>query len=466
MSETNKPTSSLFPEVCTCVNSTQAPANFYSADLFEEQAIGDRCATIPFDGSEYAAENSAFVSWSGFSDEVEDRDNVSSVTSADVASLVALIQEMRCSNTNLLERVVQLEQALNHSQDELQLQKERSHIAESMLTQKLDDLADAKDQIDCLSDKLKTAHQTVQRQQISIKTLTTQLANSGERIAQMERECSLTQADYNEKFHQLSQTENSCQELRARLIRQQRYTMQLKVALEKCAEAPVRSYQSQDDCDRLYGVTNGQTIYSQQASSLFPQAQPITPWAVQSPSFSDVEPTKTGSSFGSQSTYNEEQLTTEDQQPTLFNSPTRSVEQSFFFTRNFDAEQDEASWQNLFNLLETEEEETANSADLILDTERHFSGEEFLRKDALGLADLDGQLDDLNWTIKDESKFSCVDLPQTSQCQPQNSTQPKTTANQVSCNSPSPVVYPLHPPKGRKSLSAIELPNFSQKRKG
>lgn len=459
MSETNKPTT-LFPEVCTCVNSTQAPANFYSADLFEEQPIADRCATIPFDGSEYAAENSAFVSWSGFSDEVEDRDNVSSVTSADVASLVALIQEMRCSNTNLLERVVQLEQALNHSQDELQLQKERSHIAESMLTQKLDDLTDAKDQVDCLSDKLKTAHQTVQRQQISIKTLTTQLANSGERIAQMERECSLTQADYNEKFHQLSQAENSCRDLRARLIRQQRYTMQLKVALEKCAEAPVRSYQSQDDGDRLYSVTNGQTIYSQQASSLFPQAQPITPWAVQSSSFSDVEPTKTGSSFGNQSTHNEEQ-------PTLFNSPTPSVEQSFFFTRSFDAQQDEANWQNLFNLLETEEDnETDNSADLILDTERHFSGEEFLRKDALGLADLDGQLDDLNWAIKDESKFSCVDLPQTSQCQPPDSTQSKTTPNQVSCNSPSPVVYPLHPPKGRKSLSAIELPNFSQKRKG
>jgi hypothetical protein len=450
MSETNKPTS-LFPEVCTCVNSTQAPANFYSADLFEEQPIADRCATIPFDGSEYVAENSAFVSWSGFSDELEDRE-ISSVTSADVASLVALIQEMRCSNTNLLERVVQLEQALNHSQDELQLQKERSHIAESMLTQKLDDLTDAKDRVDCLSDKLKTAHQTVQRQQISIKTLTTQLANSQERIAQMERECSLTQADYNEKFHQLSQTENSCRELRARLIRQQRYTMQLKVALEKCAEAPVRSYQSQDDCDRLYGITYGQTIYSQQASSLFPQAQPITPWAVQSPSFSDVEPTKTGSSFGSQSTHNEEQLTTGDQQPTLFNSPTPSVEQSFFFTRSFDAEQDEANWQNLFNLLETEEDnETDNSADLILDTE--------------GLAALDGQLNDLNWAIKDESKFSCVELPQTSQCQPPDSTQSKTTPNRVSCNSPSPVVYPLHPPKGRKSLSAIELPNFSQKRK-
>lgn len=442
MSETNKLTNSLFSEVCTCVESTQAPANFYSADLFEEQLIADRSATIPVNGSEYTA-------WSNFSDQVE-RD-ISSDTSAQVAPLVSFIQDLRCSNTNLVERVVQLEQALKHSQDELQTQKERSHIAESMLTQKHDDLKDAQDQLDCLSDKLKTTHQTVQRQQISIKTLTTDLANSQERIAQMERECSLTQAQYNEKSHQLSQAENSCQDLRARLIRQQRYTMQLKVALEKCAEAPVRSYQCQNDGDRLYGVTNGQTIESQQASSLFPQAQPITPWAVQSPSFSDVEPTKTGSSFASQSTHNQEQLTTGEGQPTLFNSPTPLVEQSFFFTKNFDAQQDEANWQYLFNLLETEEEETDNWADLISDTE--------------GLADLNGQLDDLDWAIKDQSKFGCVDLPQTSQCQPPDSTQPQTTPNRVSCNSPSPVVYPLHPPKGRKSLSAIELPNFSQKRK-
>ncbi len=451
MSETNKSTSSPFPEVYSCVNSTQAkPANFYSADLFEEQAIADHSATMPFDGSEYGAENSQFVSWTTFSEGVEERESIPSVTCDDVASMVALIHQMRCSNTNLLEKVVQLEQALADCQDELQLEKERSHTAQLMLTQKLDDLADAKDQVECLSDKLKTAHQTVQRQQISIKTLTTQLANSGERIAQMERECSLAQANYNEKFQELSQTENSCQELRTRLIRQQRYTMQLKVALEKCLDAPVRSYQSQDDYDCLYSVTNGQTIYSKQAPSLFPKAQPITPWVVQPSSWSDVEPTKVESTVSSQWTHNEERLTTDDRQPAFFNSPTSSVEQSFFFTKDFDVQQENANWQDLFNLLD--QEETDNRADLILDSED-------LKERR--------QPDESNWAASHQSK--CVSepsLPQTRQCQGEDSTQTKAIPSQVNSNWPSPVVYPLHPPKGRKSLSAIELPNFTQKRKG
>lgn len=452
MSETNKPTSSPFPEVCSCVNSTQAkPANFYRGDLFEEQPLGEHSATMPFDGSEYGAENSQFVSWSTFSDASEDQENVPSVTPGDVGSLVALIQEMRCSNTSLLERVVQLEQALADCQDELQLQNARSHTTQLMLTQKIDDLADAKDQLECLSDKLKTAHQTVQRQQISIKTLTTELANSGERIAQMERECSLTQANYNEKFQELSQTENSCQELRARLIRQQRYTMQLKVALEKCLDAPVRSYQSQDDSECLYSVTNGQ-IYSKQAPSLFPKAEPITPWAVQPPSWSDVEFTKAQSTVSSQWTHNEERLTTDDKQPMFFNSPTSSVEQSFFFTRDLDANQEDANWDDLFNLLETEAEEIDKRADLILDPE--------------DLAMRDRQPDESNRAVSHESKSASEPgLPQINQCQREDSTQP-TVPSQENSNWPSPLVYPLHPPKGRKSLSAIELPNFTQKRKG
>lgn len=438
MSETSKPTTPFLEEY-DCVNSTQPSASFYSASA--DQAIASP-STIPNDCSEYAAENPLFVSMSTFTDSVSPE--IPSLTPADVASMVAFIQSLRCSNTNLLETVVQLQQTLAQAQEELALQKEHNNTTELMLIQKRDDLADAEDQIDCLSDKLKTAHQTIQRQQISIKNLTTELATSQERIAQMERECSLTQSNYNEKSQILIETENSSRELRARLIRQQRYTMQLKVALEKCQDVPVRSFQSQADNGSLY-ITNEQ-IYSKQAPSLFPKAEPITPWAVQSLYLNEnLEPTKAESTVSSGS-HHQERLTTDKQQPTLFNSCTPSVEQGFFYAQDFDVHEDD-NWQDLFNLIETQEsEETDSCTDLTLDTE--------------GLAVASQRLEKEKKADNYERK-TAVGAPH----QPTDSAG-ATLPNQQNSNWPSPVVYPLHPPKGRKSLSAIELPKFSQKRKG
>ena len=471
-----KQTNSPFLEVCDCgVDSTQQMSGFLSesswkisgerktGELIEsgfpqspdfsrvaspqpdlsadQQAIADP-TTIPFDHSSYAAAHPLFVSLLTRGESSQER--FPSLTPTDVASLFEFIQQLRCSNTNLLETVVQLQQALADCQDDLALQKEHKLTTELMLTQKLDDVADAEDQVECLSEKLKTAHQTVQRQQISIKTLTTQLATSQERIAQMERECSLSAAKYNEKSQTLLATEDSCRELRARLVRQQRYTMQLKVALEKCQDLPLRSFATQQDSDCLYSVTNEQTIY-EQAPSLFPKAQPITPWVEQSLYLNEV-PTIASSSVSSQTHY-EQRLIKDDRQSTLFNSSSFSVEQSFFFTRDLDAQSD-ANWHDLSNLLDAEESETDNRADLSLEYEDLAQG---------------GQLNRTNWA--DSHINSEHGLPQTNQFHYSDATQPKAKPSQVNPNWPSPVVAQSHPSKGRKSLSAIELPNFVQKRK-
>lgn len=450
MSEINQ-TNSPFLEVCDCcVDSTQPMSgNFYhgsSWKILGEQAIADH-TTVPFDNLSYAADHPLFVSLLTLGECSQERE-FPSLTPTDVASLFEFIQQLRYSNTNLLETVVQLQQALADCQDDLALQKEHKLTTELMLTQKLDDLADAEDQVECLSEKLKTAHQTVQRQQISIKTLTTQLTTSQERIAQMERECSLTQANYNEKSQTLLATEDTCRELRARLVRQQRYTMQLKVALEKCQDLPLRSFATQQDSDGLYSVTNEQTIY-EQAPSLFPKAQPIKPWVEQSLYLNeDLETTIANSTVSSQ-THHEQRLTTDDRQSTLFNSSSFSVEQSFFFTRDLDAQQSDANWHDLSSLLDTESE-TDNMADLNLEHE--------------DLAQSDRQLNRTNWA--DSHINSEHGLPQTNQFNYSDATQPKTKPSQVNPNWPSPVVAQSHPSKGRKSLSAIELPNFVQKRKG
>lgn len=440
MSDTNKLTSPPFAQMYNCVNSTQfEPVNFSDADLglSQEQMTAVPATTIldaTLDATEYTVANPCAGGWSTVSEWMEETE-VASPTPADVASLVALIQEIRTSNTNLLERTIELEQALADSQGELQLQTARSHNAESLLSEKIDTLAAFQKQFNCVSKQLETAHQTIQHQQASIKNLTTQLATNSERIAQMERECSLTQANYNEKSHQLIQSENSCQELRSRLIRQQRYTMQLKVALEKSLDSP-RSYQSQDNSD-----------FCSQAQSIFPQAQPITPWSVPTSSFTnELESSWSGSTVERQTYFDCTPCST-------------SVEQGFFFTKDVDVDREDSNWQDLFNLVDEAETETNNSEiDLFITNTLSTS-------DAESLAEFSWSVDEPGLAFNPNSKSISDALPQTNQFQRQNSTEPETIPSQGNSNWPSPVVYPLHPPKGRKSLSAIELPKFSQKRK-
>jgi len=473
MNEANKPTVATFPDLFNCDNLTALkPANCADAELPNEQPIASEYSVeVHFDVSVYPAESES-VGWSAFSNWVEAAENgVASLSPHEVASLIALIQEMRCSNTNLLERTIQLEQALAESQSDLQSHKQRSRAAESILNQQTQELTAAQEQVKDLSDELETADQTIKRHQVLIENLTTKLETSQERIAQMERECSLTQANYNEKFHQLLQTENSCRELRARLVRQQRYTMQLKFALEKCMESPARSYQSPADSDSLpVSAAIGQTIYSQPGESVFPKAQPITPWSSPAPSFSDeLERPWTESDVGSQWISNEEQLTTDRNRSTRFDSTpcpgafelendSTTTQQNFFFTEDVGAAED-TDWEDLFSLLEAEaEKETTNSADLLVDIFASAS-------DIKSLAQMNEEQDRSNFAYQESKSGAEIGVSEkTNQFQPPESPQPKTSHSPVNPNWPSPVVYPCQPAKGRKSLSAIELPNFAKRK--
>jgi hypothetical protein len=182
----------------------------------------------------------------------------------EVADLVSLIQELNQCNSALLDRVSQLEEAL-----------EQSHSALPSIEStepKPQNLFQAQEQITTLYNQLEFAHQTNQRQQILLETLTDQLEASQERVAQLERETSLLQQRYTEQSQVLAQTEGNCRDLQTRLYRQQRYTLQFKAALEKCLEVPVPQYEGQD-------LPSAQTA----GDYLFlPKAQRIKPWAAQS----------------------------------------------------------------------------------------------------------------------------------------------------------------------------------------
>jgi len=182
----------------------------------------------------------------------------------EVADLVSLIQELNQCNSALLDRVSQLEEALEVSRSSLPGIEATEPMPQNLLQ--------AQEQITTLYNQLEFAHQTNQRQQILLETLTDQLEASQERVAQLERETSLLQQRYTEQSQVLAQTEGNCRDLQTRLYRQQRYTLQFKAALEKCLEVPVPQYEGQD-------LPSAQTA----GDYLFlPKAQRIKPWAAQS----------------------------------------------------------------------------------------------------------------------------------------------------------------------------------------
>ncbi|MEG4585586.1 hypothetical protein QUA54_10270 [Microcoleus sp. MOSTC5] len=191
---------------------------------------------------------------------------------------VTLMQALHECNRDLLQRLAQLETALEESQNTLQNR-------ESLLEQRTAELENTQEQLTRLFGKVEISHQTLQGQEILVESLRSHLATSQARLAAVERECASTVQRYNEQLHQLVTTENLCRELRSRLHRQQRHTLQFKAALERSLEMPQKS-------PIIYPPDNAEDTASAQLESLLAavkssqvplppalNASPVQPWS-------------------------------------------------------------------------------------------------------------------------------------------------------------------------------------------
>lgn len=256
----NSVNSTVAEQVLSSCNLTNQTVASVVVPAFQVRQEVINCASI---GSEFKAGEKALA-----------------LTPSQKLELISLIEVLR-SNNNLSEQVTQLEQALSECQAALQSSRKLEQVAQSSLTQKQEELTTVQEQVKCLSEEIESSCQIAQRQQTLIETLTTELQSSQERFAQLEWENYLTQANYTEKSEQLIQTENTCRELRTRLNRQQHYTLQLKVALEKCLE-PRSSASDDANSDRIpTNANNRQTERSIQIQSFFCNAESIPPWSAQ-----------------------------------------------------------------------------------------------------------------------------------------------------------------------------------------
>jgi hypothetical protein len=196
-----------------------------------------------------------------------------------IADLISLIQELNQCNSALIDRVSQLEDALERSEQALQAELGRSH---DQSTAESHELVTIHEQIDQLVSQLEIAHQTNQQQQDLLETLSLQFDSSQERVAQLERECVQLQLRYNEQAQTLAQRDDECRDLHIRLQRQQRYTLQFKVALERCLEVAPSPYESGAELPPSI-VRPLQPLYESRSSlnpqPFLPKVPRIQPWS-------------------------------------------------------------------------------------------------------------------------------------------------------------------------------------------
>ncbi|MEH1846431.1 MAG: hypothetical protein V7L25_15895 [Nostoc sp.] len=488
--------------------SEQASCPFYSVVPHDSMEVTKLPLLMPAEDTQFS-QNTTQQDWVA-----EPESGKQALIDSEFQNLLALNEELRAANNKLYEQVEQLKDNLAESEKVLQWQKTRSSVTESMLNQHTQELAAAQEQIKSLFQQLETAVQTVQRQEIFTDTYKAQLQISQQRLAQLERECTLLHTNNNEQSQQLLQSETACRELRTRLMRQQRQTLQFKAALEKCLDTSVPSYDSlEDTAKHPKDITSGQGRFSRKARSLFPNLQPIQPWSAESESltenldnswgepsaplpFQKNEATPTPSSAWNWTVKKDTPTPTQTEtSPEIDDSPDTPEAVSPLGSSNLDQQldsliqmfftsqpastspppaaktdvSDAPIWETLATILE-DDEKLENPQEEQLEAEINppaTTSTSWTTDSVLSPANnlLVSSTPPHTQTPSGETEDYWSEVSQLTQLElSATDLSPESSGNNTNdANSPSPVVYPQRPPKGRKSLASVELPNFRPK---
>jgi hypothetical protein len=359
---------------------------------------------------------------------------------SEIQQLVSLNQELKNVNNDLCRKLEKLSKELGEAEKILQWQKKRSSVSESMLNQQNQELTAAQEQIQSLSQQLETALRDMESQEMFIETHKAESQLNQQRIAQLERECTLLQTKCSEQSQQLLQSENTCRELGTRLLRQQRQTLQFKAALEKCLDNPASNDQGVDDngC-YLPDINPEDSRFYKKLQSLFSRGEPIRPWSA----IDYVE-----SEFNQPINENTENTMDVSEEISHVDQRLEDI-LSVFFASNPDL----SSTSDMSPTISTNETSMKGGGTSFL------GGEEDERRPTIipeGLKDMNN-LPEVNLlsdnTINTSDQQNNYDL--------QWSINTVETLEQDSeQKSPSPLIYPGRTVKVRKTLAAVELPNF------
>ncbi|RZM79005.1 hypothetical protein [Leptolyngbya iicbica] len=193
------------------------------------------------------------------------------------SNLQGRIDDLQECNEVLLSRVNQLEEALERSQQALQQEVERSQ----RLTEEEKVAAAQTRSVAQLLSELDEANAALKRQTLLSDTLSAQLKAAEERSQRLEQECNILRKRKTERARQLQAAEDTCADLRSRLQRQQQYTLQFKSALEKCLDTTAFQHTSRSIEHGV--IQGGESVAETSASSSptigMPRSESIRPWS-------------------------------------------------------------------------------------------------------------------------------------------------------------------------------------------
>ena len=399
------------------------------------------------------------------------------------ADLLALVQDLNRCNEVLLSRVNQLEEASETSQQTLQQEVERSQVIEA------DRVAAAKQQsVAQLLSELEQSNAALKRQTILSETLQAQLETYQERSKHLERECALAQKRAAEKAQKLQVMEEACSDLKSRLQRQQRYTLQFKVALEKCLDTSAGNQASPDVCTGAVPETS----LAQEAVSPHPAAMPrserIQPWSA----------TETVAQVDSQLLSLARSLTPPTQLTPRVTESSAAADAKPSNTPELapEGEAEQQLWQDVERVIENSAPadpklQEAAASDASVTQEAQFTEpfpwgapvkkeqedpaiapsddspkqtlleKSLLERSLRGREVPTGQTTESFTPKEDVEPEKLTDVVQEYSQLPATAEIPALNAVKASQASPSPIVHPLRPTqRKRKSLSAVELPTF------
>lgn len=165
-----------------------------------------------------------------------------------------------------LVEIQECHKVLIEAEQQLEGQARRSRSTDQLINQQAEELIKIQEQLAYTVAERQVYQEEAQRQQLQIENFAEKIAITQTQTAQLERECSHLQENFQEKRIQVKFLEDQLEELQARLQRQQRYSLQYKKALEQCLATP---------------NWNPSSDVTLAIASLMGQIKPIQPWSNQ-----------------------------------------------------------------------------------------------------------------------------------------------------------------------------------------
>ncbi|MBD2545517.1 MULTISPECIES: hypothetical protein [Planktothricoides] len=405
----------------------------------------------------------------------------------------------------LCEEIEHLENLLSQYQRFVEDQQLNAEAQQAQLDEKTRALQAAQAQIKHLTEELAVCQEKIQDQLYSIADLSKKWQQSQERLAQLERECATTVQLYHQQVHLNLQAANTCRELRDRLNRQQRQSLQFKAALEKSLENQQSARQKELEGvtvtdSRDYSLNLEEDFSGEIASDRTEEPIAVSPWGVV-PKSVPIQPWYTTSSKTSVFELEEklERMTeTPELPPSASCSPGSAPAADRLQSANSlslpmvsprpetkETQNQILNWPEEDNLIQTIRDMVSPAANGSLPpgsvSEGHESAD--LPISAQG-TDLANSHEALATTLAstsvvvgstyrtefqpnsgDNSANSHSDLPELlGLAEPIKPMNPMNSpGGEPTQNWPAPVVYPERSAKKRRSLAAVELPRFPTK---